>query len=77
LQQKINHKKNIALLDTNQKVLIDVVKDNFSLGRTFRDSPQIDNYVKIEKKLNIGQFYDVNIVKAEEYDLTGKVINGL
>ena len=77
LQQKINHKKNIELLDTNQKVLIDVVKDDFSLGRTFRDSPQIDNYVKIEKKLNIGQFYDVNIVKAEEYDLTGKVINGL
>ena len=75
LQQTINFKKNKALIGTTQKVLIDVSKDNFSLGRTFRDSPTIDNYVKIDQKLDIGKFYDVDIISAQEYDLIGKVSN--
>ena len=53
--------------------MIDVSKDNFSLGRTFRDSPTIDNYVKIEKKLDIGKFYNIDITSAQEYDLIGEV----
>ena len=73
LQQVINFKKNKKLVGSTQKVLIDVSKDNFSLGRTFRDSPTIDNYVKIEKKLDIGEFYDIDITSAQEYDLIGKV----
>tara|TARA_B100001142_G_scaffold163523_1_gene163579 strand:- start:47 stop:1336 length:1290 start_codon:yes stop_codon:yes gene_type:complete len=73
LQQMINFKKNKKLVGSTQRVLIDVSKDNFSLGRTFRDSPTIDNYVKIEKKLDIGKFYDVDITSAQEYDLIGKV----
>ena len=73
LQQVINFKKNKKLVGSTQKVLIDISKDNFSLGRTFRDSPTIDNYVKIEEKLDIGKFYDVDIIAAQEYDLIGKV----
>ena len=72
-QQTINFKKNKELIGSNQKVLIDVSKDNFSLGRTFRDSPTIDNYVKIDQKLDVGKFYDIDIVSAQEYDLIGKV----
>ena len=75
LQQTINFKKNKKLIGTTQKVLIDVSKDSFSLGRTFRDSPTIDNYVKIDQKLDDGKFYDVDIVSAQEYDLIGKVSN--
>ena len=75
LQQTINFKKNKSLVGTAQKVLVDISKDNLSLGRTFRDSPTIDNYVKINKKLDIGKFYDVDIVSAQEYDLIGKVSN--
>ena len=74
LQQVINFKKNKKLVGSTQKVLIDVSKDNFSLGRTFRDSPTIDNYVKIEKRLDIGKFYDIDITSAQEYDLIGKVV---
>ncbi len=73
LQQAINFKKNKALVGTTQNVLIDLSKDNFSLGRTFRDSPTIDNYVKIEKKLDIGKFYNIDITSAQEYDLIGEV----
>jgi len=75
LQQKINLKKNQALLGTKQKILIDVAKDGFSLGRTYRDSPTVDNYVKINTELETGKFYNVKIEKALEYDLVGKVIN--
>ena len=74
LQQVINFKKNKKLVGSTQKVLVDVSKDNFSLGRTFRDSPTIDNYVKIENKLDIGKFYDIDITSAQEYDLIGKVV---
>ena len=72
-QQTINFKKNKKLIGSTQKVLIDVSKDNFSLGRTFRDSPTIDNYVKIEEKLDIGKFYDIDITVAQEYDLIGEL----
>ena len=75
LQQKINLKKNQSLLGTNQKILIDVAKDGFSLGRTYRDSPTVDNYVKINTELETGKFYNVKIEKALEYDLVGKVVN--
>ena len=75
LQQKINLKKNQSLLGTKQKILIDIAKDGFSLGRTFRDSPTVDNYVKINTELETGKFYNVKIEKALEYDLVGKVIN--
>ena len=74
LQQKINFKKNQSLIDTRQKVLIDISKEGLSLGRTFRDSPTIDNYVKINQDLEPGKFYDVNIDSAQEYDLIGKVV---
>ena len=75
LQQKINLKRNQSLLGTKQKILIDVAKDGFSLGRTYRDSPTVDNYVKINTELDTGKFYNVKIEKALEYDLVGKVIN--
>ncbi len=75
LQQGINYKKNKDLINSTQKVLIDISKDNFSLGRTFRDSPTIDNYVKINRNLEIGEFYNVKITDAMEYDLIGKVID--
>ena len=69
LQQKINLKKNQSLLGTKQKILIDVAKDGFSLGRTYRDSPTVDNYVKINTELETGKFYNVKIEKALELSL--------
>ena len=77
VQQKINHEKNKGFIGTEQKVLIDLIKDDYSLGRTFRDSPGIDNYVKVNQHLNIGEFYDVEIKDALEYDLVGEVVNGI
>ena len=76
IQQKINHNKNKELIGSTQKVLVDHCNsEGVSLGRTYRDSPEIDNYVKINQKLEQGAFYDVKITEALEYDLIGKIEN--
>ncbi len=73
LQQKINHKKNLGLVGTTQRVLIDMCNSQgVSFGRTYRDSPEIDNYVKIKEEIDSGVFCDVKITEAEEYDLVGE-----
>ena len=49
LQQKINHEKNRKRVGSIEKILIDVSdKEGWSLGRSYRDAPEIDNYVKVE-----------------------------
>jgi ribosomal protein S12 methylthiotransferase len=74
LQQGINFKKNKELIGTTQRVLVDISKSNgLSLGRTYRDSPEIDNYVKINQKIEPGTFCDVKITDAMEYDLIGEI----
>lgn len=74
LQQSMNFKKNKDLIGSTQRVLVDMCNDQgTSLGRTYRDSPEIDNYVKIKQKIEPGTFCDVKITDAMEYDLIGEV----
>ena len=75
LQQKINYEKNINRLGSVEKILIDIVdeKEGWSLGRSYRDAPEIDNYVKIDQALKSGRIYDVRIKEAFEYDVLGVV----
>jgi ribosomal protein S12 methylthiotransferase len=74
LQQGINFRKNKELIGTTQRVLVDISKsDELSIGRTYRDSPEIDNYVKINQSIAPGTFCDVKITDAMEYDLVGEV----
>ena len=75
LQQKINYEKNIKRVDSIERILIDVAdEEGWSLGRSYRDAPEIDNYVKINKKLTVGDMYDVKIEKAHEYDVQGRLV---
>ena len=77
LQQKINYNKNILRVNCVEDILIDVVneEEGWSLGRSYRDAPEIDNYVKVNKVLDIGSFYKVKIKKAYEYDVLGELVN--
>jgi len=76
LQQKINFEKNIKRVGLTERILIDISDDSgWSLGRSYRDAPEIDNYVKINQKLKVGKMYDVKIKKAFEYDVEGIIIN--
>tara|TARA_B100000029_G_scaffold473337_1_gene514614 strand:+ start:45 stop:1340 length:1296 start_codon:yes stop_codon:yes gene_type:complete len=77
IQQSINYEKNKSRVGSIEKVIVDVVSDEgWSLARSYRDAPEIDNYVKIDKKLKKGSFYNVKILKAYEYDVIGEIYNG-
>lgn len=76
LQQKISHEINANKIGKTLKVLIDRGDKNNYFGRSEYDSPEVDNEVIIPVKsshLRVGEFYDVKIKGAREYDLIGKV----
>lgn len=72
-QQEVSFEKNQALIGTKQEVLIDTYDpvSGDSYGRTFRDSPDIDNRVIIPGELKKGEFVEVEITDAIDYDLLG------
>ena len=77
VQQGISRDNNEALVGSVQKVLIDVYDDisNDSYGRSYRDSPDIDNRVIVPGKHRPGEFYDIAISDALDYDLIGEPVN--
>ena len=73
LQQDINLNKNQALVGKNERVLIDRHSENgTSIGRSYRDAPEVDNFIRIDGELPIGEFIDVKITDASEYELIGE-----
>ncbi len=75
VQQEISYEKNQEKIGKTFKVLIDKKESGRYLGRTEFDSVEVDNEVVIHaaKKLSIGEFYNVKITKAYDYDLEGEV----
>ncbi len=77
IQKKISLEHNKSLIGRTMKVLIDKKEGNYFIGRTEYDSPEVDNEVYINAKdgyLRTGDFVDVKITGAKEYDLEGVVI---
>lgn len=79
LQQEISYEKNVEKVGKVFKVIIDKKEAGRYLGRTEFDSVEVDNEVVIHssKKLSIGEFYNVKITKAYDYDLEGEVLDRL
>jgi ribosomal protein S12 methylthiotransferase len=76
IQSKISLKHNHKFIGRTMKVLIDRKEGKNFIGRTEYDSPEVDNEVLIDAKkhyLRIGNFADVKITGASEYDLRGVV----
>lgn len=71
VQQPISLAKNQALVGKTLPVLIEGTGDGVSVGRTYRDAPEIDGLVVIPGELPIGEFVPVDISGAMVYDLTG------
>lgn len=73
MQSEISLAKNSKLVGSTLRVLIDEHDGNVARGRTERDAPEIDNEVIIETVdgCRVGEFLDVNITDAVEYDLYG------
>jgi ribosomal protein S12 methylthiotransferase len=70
-QQPISLRKNQALVGRILEVLIEGVGDGLSVGRTYRDAPEIDGLVLVEGEWPVGQFLPVRITGAMTYDLIG------
>jgi ribosomal protein S12 methylthiotransferase len=76
VQQEISFEKNREKIGKIYKVLIDKKEAGRYLGRTEFDSVEVDNevVVKSSKKLPIGEFVNVKITKAYDYDLEGEIV---
>ena len=77
MQQEISFELNQGKIGRTFKTLIDKKEAGRYLGRTEFDSVEVDNEVVIHssKKLPIGEFVNVKITKAFDYDLEGEVVN--
>ncbi|MHA8051500.1 30S ribosomal protein S12 methylthiotransferase RimO [Aquirufa sp. ROCK-SH2] len=76
LQQGISEELNQAKVGNTYKVMVDRKESGYFIGRTEFDSPEVDNEVLIsaEQYARLGDFVQVKIEKAEEFDLYGKII---
>ncbi len=76
VQQEISYEKNQEKVGKIFKVLIDKKEAGRYLGRTEFDSVEVDNEViiKSDKKLSPGEFVQVKITKAYDYDIEGEVV---
>lgn len=76
LQQEISYEKNAEKVNKVYKVIIDKKEAGRYLGRTEFDSVEVDNEVVVHsrKQLPIGEFVNVKITKAYDYDLEGEVV---
>ena len=76
VQQEISYEKNQEKIGETYKVLIDKKEAGRYLARTEFDSVEVDNEVVIvsSKPLPIGDFVNVKITKAFDYDLEGEVV---
>ena len=83
IQQEISGELMQKFVGTTQRVIIDRQEGDYWIGRTQYDSPEVDCEVLIgaqstdrcADRIQIGQFVDVKITKAEEFDLYGEIAN--
>jgi ribosomal protein S12 methylthiotransferase len=74
IQSTISYEKNKTKIGKSFKVLFDKIENGHFVGRTEGDSPEVDNEVLIPVKGNyvrLGDFAEVTITDASEYDLIG------
>jgi len=69
LQQKISKKQNRTFIGRKLEVLVEGVGEGISIGRSYRDAPEVDGMVLIEGELPINEFAPVHVTGALEYDL--------
>ncbi|MFC1997937.1 30S ribosomal protein S12 methylthiotransferase RimO [Chloroflexota bacterium] len=73
LQQAISLERNQSIVGQSLDVLIEGQGDGISIGRSYRDAPEIDGLVIVEDHLSVGEMVPVRINGAMVYDLTGVV----
>ena len=77
VQEEISRELNQLKVGKTFKVLFDRKEGGYFIGRTEFDSPEVDNEVLVDAKkyyVRIGDFANVKITSAEEFDLYGEVV---
>lgn len=77
IQQQISWEKNQAKVGKIFKCIFDRKEGDYFVGRTEYDSPDVDNTVLVSAKdvyISIGEFANVKITSAEDYDLIGELV---
>ncbi len=77
IQQEISYRKNLEKVNQTYRVLFDRKEGGYFVGRTEFDSPEVDNEVLVEATSNfvrIGDFANVKVTSAAEFDLFGEVV---
>lgn len=76
IQERISLSVNTSKVDKTFKVILDREEDDFFVGRTEYDSPEVDPEVLITKDRAMvpGNFYEVKITDAQAFDLYGSVV---
>ena len=76
-QEEIAAELNVAKIGRTFKTLIDRNEEEYFVGRTEYDSPEVDQEVLISKQdaphLEVGNFYPVEITSADTFDLYGQL----
>lgn len=75
LQAGISGALNHTLIGKTIRVLVDRWEDGYYIGRSEHDSPEVDPeiWIETEAELKSGEFYEVQITGAEDYDLYGRI----
>jgi len=74
LQETISMERNQRLIGKSLDVLVEGYGDGVSVGRSYRDAPEIDGLVLIEDEAEIGQIVPVKITSALVHDLIGRLV---
>ena len=74
LQESISLRRNQALIGKRLDVLIEGTGDGISVGRSYRDAPEIDGLVIIEGELPVGEIHPVMVSGAMTHDLSAVLI---
>lgn len=77
IQQRISSEISAEKVGKSMKVIIDRIEGDYYIGRTEYDSPEVDPEVLIRQdntKLKIGEFYQVEIIDADDFDLFARII---
>jgi len=74
VQQEISLARNQEQLGRELPILLEGTSDGLSVGRSYREAPEVDGMVLMPGELPVGEFIKTRIVAAQEYDLVAEAI---
>jgi len=74
VQQPISLARNQALVGQTLDTLIEGYGEGLSVGRSYRDAPEVDGLVLVQAELPVGGIVPVRITAALDYDLVGEPV---